>query len=69
MKRVDLLKELKRIARTTGAELVFVRHGYDHDQYRARGRLIVIPRHREINERTAAAILADAQQVMKGASQ
>ena len=48
---------------------MFVRHGGNHDQYRACGRLIVIPSHREMNGRTAAAILADAQQIMKGASQ
>lgn len=30
---------------------------------------MVIPRHREINERTAVAILADAQQAIKGAEQ
>ncbi len=46
---------------------MFVRHGGNHDQYRVHGKLIVIPRHRDINERTAAAILADAKKVIEGA--
>ncbi len=67
MKRVDLLKELARMARAAGVELVFVRHSGNHDQYRVHGKLIVIPRHRDINERTAAVILADAKKVIEGA--
>lgn len=38
---------------------VLVRHGSDHDWYRnvITGRMQAVPRHREINENTARAIL------------
>ena len=51
MKRRDLIKKLEKI----GFE--FVRHGGKHDVYRRGKDLEEIPRHNEINERLAKAIL------------
>lgn len=42
-----------------GAE--FVRPGGAHDIYRLRGVLLVVPRHREINELTARSIFGKAE--------
>lgn len=52
MKQRDLIKKLKN------AGFEFKRHGSDHDVYeREDGQTEEIPRHREINERLAKAIL------------
>ncbi|MDI2126669.1 type II toxin-antitoxin system HicA family toxin [Yinghuangia seranimata] len=55
MKRTDLVRQL----RAMGA--VFVRPGGGHDIYELRGSLLAVPRHREINELTAASILKKAR--------
>lgn len=51
MKRRDLIKKLER------AGFEFIRSGGNHDIYRRGENEEVIPRHREINERLARAIL------------
>ena len=51
MKRRDLVKRLEN------AGFTFVRHGTDHDVYIKDGKIESIPRHREIDERLAKAIL------------
>lgn len=51
MKRRQLIKLLEREG------FVFERHGSGHDIYRRGSDEEVIPRHREINERLAKAIL------------
>ncbi len=51
MKRRQLIKLLERVG------FVFERHGGGHDIYRRGEDEEVIPRHREINERLAKAIL------------
>lgn len=51
MKRKDLIKKLE------SAGFVFERHGGDHDVYKRGADREVIPRHAEINERLARAIL------------
>lgn len=51
MKRRDLIKKLEK------AGFVFIRNGGNHDLYRRGEDEEVIPRHREINERLAKAIL------------
>ena len=48
MKRRDLINRLEKAGE---------RHGTDHDIYSKDGRIEMIPRHREINERLANAIL------------
>ncbi len=51
------LRDLLRRIDDEGA--VFVRHGADHDWYRnvITGSMAAVPRHREINENTARAII------------
>ena len=57
MKRRQLERQL------TGRGAVFHRHGARHDIWRlANGRLVAIPRHTEINEHTARAILGKAKE-------
>ena len=51
MKQRDLIKKLEAI----GFE--FKRHGADHDIYERNGATEKIPRHREINEKLAKAII------------
>lgn len=56
MKRRDLLKRLEEIADTE-----LVRHGGSHDIYRVGDVQVTIPRHNEINEITAKAIIKEAK--------
>lgn len=51
MKQRDLVKKLKN------AGFYLVRHGGDHDVYQRGNDEEVIPRHKEVNERLAKAIL------------
>lgn len=51
MKRRDLIKKLESIG------FVFKRHGGNHDVYQRGSDKEEIPRHNEINERLAKAIL------------
>ena len=50
---------LKRLAQI--GQLGLIREGANHTLYRVNGNPVTIPRHREINELTAKAILKDAQ--------
>jgi predicted RNA binding protein YcfA (HicA-like mRNA interferase family) len=56
VKRRDLLKRLEEIADTE-----LVRHGGSHDIYCVGNVQVTIPRHNEINEITAKAIIKEAQ--------
>ena len=51
MKQRELVKKLESIG------FVFERHGGNHDIYRRGSEIEQIPRHKEINERLAKAIL------------
>lgn len=51
MKRRDLIKKLE------GAGFRFLRHGGNHDVYIRNGDTEQIPRHKEIHEKLAMAIL------------
>lgn len=51
MKRRDLIRKLENIG------FVFERHGANHDIYRRGADIQQVPRHNEINERLAKAIL------------
>ncbi|GIG71161.1 mRNA interferase HicA [Phytomonospora endophytica] len=61
MKLDKLIRTLRKIAKSHGAELVLVRHGASHDVVRLGTVQFTIPRHREINERTAKAIIRIAE--------
>lgn len=51
MKQRDLVKKLKCVG------FRFEKHGGNHDIYRRGSDIEVIPRHKEINEKLAAAII------------
>ena len=51
MRQRDLVRKLKKI------EFKFERHGGNHDIYRRGSEIEQIPRHKEINEQLAKAIL------------
>jgi mRNA interferase HicA len=59
MNRRALLASLSRSAQSAGLTVTLVRHGGRHDVYCIGELIIVIPRHREINERTARGIIAE----------
>ncbi len=63
MKKRDLVKHLRQIAQSADTELEFVREGRNHEIWTLDGERIVIPRHREINERLARSIIAKAEEV------
>lgn len=51
MKQRDLVKKLQK------AGFVFYRHGGNHDIYIRNGKTEKVPRHKEVNEQLAQAIL------------
>lgn len=56
MKRVELEKRIAKIARAKGETAVY-REGGSHTVVKVGDRQTTIPRHREINENTARAII------------
>ena len=60
VKRTDLIKQITRAAQEAGVLFELHREGGSHTVYKINGLSLPIPRHREINERTAQSILADA---------
>lgn len=63
MKRGELLKRIAKAAGDKGIEWTFVRAGGRHDVYRLGDSVqLSIPRHRDINELTARAILKTAEE-------
>lgn len=63
MKKRDLIKHLREIAKAAETELGFIREGANHEIWTIGGQRLVIPRHREINERTAQGIINKAKEV------
>lgn len=51
MRRAELIRKIEK------AGFQFERHGGEHDIYRKGGAIIAVPRHREINEKLAKAII------------
>lgn len=64
MNRRALLASLSRSAKSAGLTVTLVRHGGRHDVYSCGELIIVIPRHREINERTARGIIAEVDEYL-----
>lgn len=62
-KKRDLMKMLRAIASAADVELLFVREGGNHEIWTIGGETIVIPRHREVNQRTAEAIITKVEEV------
>lgn len=57
----EILKKLRKAARSAGCSFEFSRSGGSHDIYDLDGVMIVIPRHREINELTTLSIYKAAE--------
>ena len=57
MKRADLIAKISKAAANAGCDFLLVREGGSHTVYRYGSRQFTVPRHREINELTARAIL------------
>jgi hypothetical protein len=57
VKRADLLRIIGAAARDAGLRWQLVRQGSNHEVWRVDGLHFVIPRHREVNERTAREIM------------
>jgi YcfA-like protein. len=57
MKRIALIRRIGIAARAADLTWGLVRQGSAHEVWRLDGRQITIPRHREINEVTARAIM------------
>lgn len=60
MKRTDLLKELRKIARANNTTLVTIREGGSHTVMAVGANQFTVPRHNEINEHTARSICKPA---------
>jgi len=57
VKRRDLIRSIADAARARGLSWELVREGADHEVWALDGRRVTIPRHREIKQLTARAIL------------
>lgn len=57
MKRRDLIKRINEMAKQDNVEWGLLRQGSNHEVWSYGGFRVVIPRHNEINELTAAGIL------------
>ena len=62
MKRRELEKQLRRIAKAKGLDMETVREGGKHTIVRVGDTQLTIPRHSEINENTARGIIGDAEE-------
>jgi mRNA interferase HicA len=59
VKRTDLIRKINKAAANAGIDFVVVREGSRHSIFRCGSQPISIPRHREIPEPTARAIMRD----------
>jgi len=62
MKRQELIKRLRKLAKSGDSDLVFVREGKAHEHWSINEQRLIIPRHSEINERTAQGIIKVAKE-------
>jgi mRNA interferase HicA len=63
VKKRDVIKRLRAIAKVASTDLEFVREGSNHEVWAIGGERLVIPRHREINEHTARGIIKRAEEM------
>ena len=60
VKRVDLIRSLLRHAKESGTTVELVRHAAGHEVWRFGTAMVTVPRHQEIDERTAQGIIRTA---------
>lgn len=61
MRRTDLLRRVARQSRAGNVDWQVVRQGRQHEIWRCGDTQISVPRHREINNYTAEAIMKDLE--------
>lgn len=61
MHKRTLIQELRQIAANKDADLVLARQGANHEIYNLRDVSLPVPRHREIAEGTAKALIKAAE--------
>jgi len=63
------MKRLHSIAKAAQVDLELVREGANHELWSLGGIRLIIPRHREINQRTAEGIMKKAEEVNRSGNQ
>ena len=58
------MSRVRSLAKAGGVDLRFVRQGGNHEIWALGGERLVIPRHRDLNERTAEGIIAEARRIV-----
>lgn len=61
MKRKALVRAIAEGARRRGLRWELIREGRDHEIWSFEGQLVIIPRHREVDEFTAGQILGELE--------
>jgi len=61
----ELIRRIRQVANKGDSSLRFVREGSNHELWEIDGERLVIPRHREINERTAKSIIRRAEEIAR----
>ncbi len=69
MKRDELLRTLRRIARLNHVEFAFVREGKKHEIWSFDGLHISVPRHRDVERFTAEGLIKECTAKAKGLQQ
>ena len=64
MKRRRLVREITTAAKSQGVTFELVEQGAEHEKWRCGSELVVIPRHTEVNDRTALRIRQQLQGVL-----
>lgn len=64
MRRSDLLRQLEQVAADADGTFAFHREGGNHEIWKANGKSIPIPRHREVNDYTAQKIISQVQDAL-----
>ncbi len=59
------MRQLRIIAKSADVEFRFLREGRSHQIWTFGGERVYIPRHREVNEHTARAILREAREAVR----
>lgn len=63
------MKQLRSIAKEAQVDLSLIREGANHELWSLAGLRLIIPRHREINQRTAEGIVKKAEEVNRSGNQ
>ncbi len=65
MKRKDLLDDIKKLAKANNVVWKFDGHGSNHDKYLFNGKMVPIPRHKEIGEGLVSTIMKQCKSTLE----